>query len=906
MQIGELLADPTCHLLTLLGPGGIGKTRLSLAAAEQSASAFRDGKYFVPFLGVQIAETVASVIADALNIVLHGTMDPAHQLFERLHNKQILMILDNMEHLLDGQGIDTITQFLTSLIEAAPDSKIMVTSRGLLRMREEWVYPVHGLPFILHEEDTIMCAAAELFVARARQASTGFSPEQEWANLQRICQMVEGNPLALELAASWTGTLSCADIAAQIERDIRFLASRQYNVSQRHASIQAVFEQSWARLSADQQVVLRRMTVFRGGCALDAAQSVAAATLPELAALIGQSMLHRNQSGRYELHELLRQFAAEKFGEDFGDRDQTINRHAAYYLALLYRLTPDLQGRQQKKALEILAADIQNIFAAWRSSVEMQRTQLLMDAAYALFHFCELTGRFNDGLILFRLAAERFRRELEPLLVARMQIGQGMCTLRLGRFAEAQALLDECVANLRPAETQVAQQTLAVGLYWLAHSYFFRGQYEHARQLFEESLHLFTILDDIWGMGAASYMLGMTRFYQGALGEASRHLEIAERRLRSLGERRLVAFCVSSRGAIALLQGDYERARQHLLDGVAIRRTLNDPWGIGYATRDLGYVALAQGDYVAAKAYLEESLEAFEMTGAYGNTILPLDALGAVARLQGAFGHAEELHQRALAISQETHESRAEALCRYSLGRLAMCQGDASAAEEHLHASLAICTQIGYQVGSGYALCHLGVLLGRNMERRDEAAACILRALDFGEEIGVTPIILDALLALAGLLLEGNSTEEDAALAVVLLNQVRGHPASTQEMRVQAEQHAMRFEFPSSSDEQQDLHESMIAARKKLYVWTVATQTASTGVTPKTSADSSGLLDPLTAREISVLRLIEQGLSNREIAEKLVLTVGSVKWYTHQIFGKLGAKNRSEAILTARQAGLLS
>lgn len=407
-------------------------------------------------------------------------------------------------------------------------------------------------------------------------------------------------------------------------------------------------------------------------------------------------------------------------------------------------------------------------------------------------------------------------------------------------------------------------------------------------------------------MGAASYMLGMTRFYQGALGEASRHLEIGERHLRSLGERRLVAFCVSGRGAIALLQGEYERARQHLLDGLAIRRTLNDPWGIGYATRDLGNVALAQGDYIAAKTYLEESLESFEMTGAYGNTILPLDALGALARLQGEYRHAEKLHQRALAISQETHESRAEALCRYSLGRLAISLGDASAAEEHLHSSLAICTQIGYQVGSGYTLCCLGVLLGSNAERRGEAGAYILRALDIGEEIGATPIILDALLALAGPLLEGNSTEEDAALAAVLLDQVRSHPASTQEMRVQAEQHSKRLEFPSSSEKQHDLHETMIAARKKLHAWTVAEQTASTGVTPKTSADSSGLLDPLTAREISVLRLIEQGLSNREIAEQLVLTVGSVKWYTHQIYGKLGAKNRSEAIHTARQSGLLS
>jgi predicted ATPase/DNA-binding CsgD family transcriptional regulator len=909
-EIERLLADPACRLLTLLGPGGVGKTRLALKAAETHANRFRDGAFFVPLQGIQNANDWVSAVSDALAITFHGPEEPEVQLIERLRERALLLILDNMEHLLIEPGAERITRPLSNLVRTAEGVKVIVTSRQELHLQEEWVLPVGGLSFAPDGE------AIALFLARARQARATFSPEEERADLERICAMVEGYPLALELAAAWTSALSCRDIADEIERDLGFLASRQRNVPQRHMSMQAVFGQSWSRLDEEERRVLRQLSVFPGGCGFDAARQVAAAGPHVLAALTSASLLRHTTAGRYELHELLRQYAAERLAASPEEREMTLNRHATYYLALLPAQLAAMQGSRQKEAADTLSADFLNILAGWRRAIAFEDTSGLLAAAEPLAHYCELTGRFRDGLGMFELAltragpgsSDRDRADLDDErahFVAQMQTGKGMCLLRLGRFAEAEAVLEEAVSSLRTCGAD-AVKALAFALHWQGHAAFFQGRYETGKRIWLESLDRHQALEDTWGTGATSYMLANAHIYQGALDEGETYLALSEESLSAVGDRRLLAFCLTGRGYIAYQRGEYARAERAWLETLSIRRALQDPWSIGYSTRDLGYAAIAQGDLPRAKAYLAESLALFEEIGAHGNSVFPLDALGVVARIEGDYAQATALHRRALAISEEIRERRGQALCLYNLGYLAALQDDPAGAEELLRTALQIYADIGHRIGVGDASGRLGSVIGRDRDRLGEAAAHFSRALDSAGEIGADPLALDVLLGMAAVLGATHPRDEQEALRRSFLGLVAAHPASTHEMKRAAERLLGEASELAATAGQAELADAVTAARQQLEAWQAGAVDSRSTIAEGQDSSLPDWLEPLTDRETEVLQLIEQGLSNREIAEQLVLTVGTVKWYTSQIYGKLGAQNRSEAAHIARQFGLLS
>jgi hypothetical protein len=220
-EIGTLISDPACRLLTLAGPGGIGKTRLAIAAAERHAGDFADGAFFVPFLGVESGADLAGVVADALHPSFHGTQDPIRQLLERLRRQQVLLVMDNVEQLLDDVGKEPLLQLLTGLLHTSPASKLIVTSRTVLHIQEEWVFRVSGLQ-LMPDADAATSEAVALFVQRAQRTGVDLTTARERDAIGRICRYVDGHPLALELAASWTDTLSCVDIAHEVEHAIDF------------------------------------------------------------------------------------------------------------------------------------------------------------------------------------------------------------------------------------------------------------------------------------------------------------------------------------------------------------------------------------------------------------------------------------------------------------------------------------------------------------------------------------------------------------------------------------------------------------------------------------------------------------------------------------------------------------
>ena len=252
--------------MTLVGPGGIGKTRLAIEAARQHVALFPDGVYFVPLAPVESPHLLASVIAEALSVSLSGSENASTQLVRALRDKRLLLVLDNFEHLLEGTGL------LTDLLDA-PNIKLVVTSRERLNLQEEWVEEVAGLAYprgrLTGTPEAY--AAVELFVQRAQQVQAGFSLADNTQAVVDICQRVEGMPLGLELAATWLRVMPCQEIAPQIERSLDFLTTAVRNVPERHRSVRAVLDHSWNLLSETERQVLARLSIFRGGFDLEAA-----------------------------------------------------------------------------------------------------------------------------------------------------------------------------------------------------------------------------------------------------------------------------------------------------------------------------------------------------------------------------------------------------------------------------------------------------------------------------------------------------------------------------------------------------------------------------------------------------------------------------------------------------------
>jgi predicted ATPase/Tfp pilus assembly protein PilF len=602
------------------------------------------------------AAFLVSAIADALDFSFAGAEEPQTQLLNYLQGKEMLLVLDGFEHLLEGATL------LSEILKRAPEVKIVVTSRERLRLQAEWVLPVGKLPFpgrfVTNEIQEY--SAVRLFLDRARRRDARFTvSEENSAAIVQICRLVGGMPLGIELAAASVADQPCAQIAAQIEGSLDFLKTSFRDVPQRHRSVRAVFEHSWNLLSAEEQAVLQKLSVFRGGFEAQAAREVAGASPRMLTALVDKSLVQGRAGDRYQVHELLRQYAAEGLDGTPGERQSVLDRHCDYYTRFLQEKAKDLQGDRQQAALAAIRIEIENLRLAWQRAVDQVNWDALERALFGLQRFYDISSWFQEGLAVFSSAAANLERGLGPAeqLPQRQAIVLGNClsrqgwfSFRLGRSQEAKAFLQRALVLFRhvDARRELGQVCNDLGIitYRL-------GEYATAKELYEESLAMARQLEDHWKAAVSLLNLGNVSRATGEYDQARQFLQEGLAIMREQGDPYSTANCLNNLGEVARVQEEYAAARQYYQESLDLRRQVGDRHGVAVSLHNLGEVANALGTYDDAKKFFDESLSIFTELDSRRESAYPLSGLGDVACSMGAYSEALAYYQSALRISTE-------------------------------------------------------------------------------------------------------------------------------------------------------------------------------------------------------------------------------------------------------------
>jgi predicted ATPase/DNA-binding XRE family transcriptional regulator len=674
----QQLQDPACRLLTLTGPGGVGKTRLALEIAHRLRDAFPHGAYFVPLVGTSSSELIIPAIAEALGFVFSGTRELKTQLLHSLKDKHILLVLDNLEHLVSG------IELLDELLEQAPRVKLLTTSREPLNLRAEWTFEVQGLPVPagIDLNNLESNSATALFLQRAKQIQRDFIPtSDDLTAITRICQLVEGLPLGLELAATWVNTLAPREIAEEIQRSLDFLATTKRDLPERHRSLHAVFKYSWNLLSTEEQNVLRRLSVFRGGFSREAAAHVADASLPVLVSLVGKSLIHRSEEGRYDQHELVRQYSAVHLGEDTQNERAAHDRHAAYFMSLWREREDSLRSAGQRRAARELTAEMDNFRAAWGWSMVEGR-------------FGALAGCLRTFLILYDLhgwhqeAAERLLALAQALGSANAEYTQalglalsfqGWFYFRLGQLEQAHDLFEAGLAVLRPLNDP---KPLADSLTLFGPVMTSLGESQNVLQYMEEGLSWARASGDRWRVAHALMMQGGILSGWGNYEQAYTSLSEALDLFRDLGDMRMTVVTLNTLGFAAMYLSRHEEARALLRESLALIEPAEDPWSLGTAYANLGLVELACGNATQAQDLLKKSISLFIDLGMEGDVAYYLAFLGDAAAGQGTTDAAERHWLNAIHIAQDVKALPALLAALIRLARLRLDNGEIQPAYE--------------------------------------------------------------------------------------------------------------------------------------------------------------------------------------------------------------------------------
>jgi predicted ATPase/Tfp pilus assembly protein PilF len=628
-------------MVTLVGPAGIGKSRLAVQVAREYSRLFTHGACFVSLAPLDDPTFIAQTIADAMGVVLSPECDPVQQLAEFLHQKEILLVLDNFEHVLEG------SEGVARLMQAAPGVVLIITSRQLLNLHAEWVFDVEGLPFpqagnIEQNE----YGAIELFKQRVRQVIRTFDPNEETITaIKRICQLVEGMPLAIELAAASTRRRPIGSIAQEIETGLEMLSHNWPDMPIRHRTMRAAFDHSWSLLNAGEKEAFRRISVFRGGFLPPAAGIITGLSQEMLESLVDKSLIRKREDGRFFMHTLLRYFSEEQLREA-GETDSIHVKHLDYYLAMAEEAEPNLYGAEQQKWVGQLRQEQDNLRVGLDRSIQKGSLEIAARLGAALWRYWWMSGHIREGRDFLNRILER----ADPI----------------------------------PVDILAKAYNAAGGLAWV------QGDLISAVSYYEESLTLRRRLRDKSGTAVVLTNLGAIAAHQGDYEQAQAWLEQALELHHELGNERGIAFTLSNLGDIAKEKNELQQAIVWYEKSAIYHRSQGDLLSLALCLNYLGDIYRYLSDFNQARNYYHEALAISREMGNKHVTADVMVNMGHVFSHQGSYLQAKEHYEVALTILRELEDCKTTALALVGMAVIDAASGQIQRSTQLLAASQAM------------------------------------------------------------------------------------------------------------------------------------------------------------------------------------------------------------------------
>ncbi len=856
------LRDTNCHLLTLQGVGGIGKTRLAIASAQQlSEDDFIDGIVFIALASLKNPENIVTEIITTLGILMGDDTTPYEVLLSYLSDRNLLIILDNLEHLLPD-AVDLVDD----IIRLCPMVTWLITSRERLYLQAEHILQVDGLTHPKDDSETGEgYSALTLFEERAKQIQYNFDLQANYKQVRRICQAVAGLPLAIELATSWLSSLTCDQIIIELEKGIDLLATRNRNIPERHRSIRATFDYSWERLNAKEKVVFSKLSIFRGGFTFEAAEAIADATILTLSSLIEKSMIRMNNNGRYDLHKLLREYASQKL--DTVSQDSVWERYKMYYAQFSVDKAIDIKGRRQIEGLNEFQEDFDNIRITWYLAIESSDLDALAMIMECLTLFCKLRTYYRVGLTLFEDAIYKVlpneSKTIHPIL-NRLRAYYLHVRLLPQKYPVPINVTTMTQMTLHHAEKQEDWLTELL-CHWLRGMYLgFDNQLDDALVSMNRAMHLAEDHNTTFYQGCLLGILNNLftfQYYDSTSygDDINRKYEAITRQLKDYHGIADALFIKSRR---YMRMGRYEEDSYYLEESLTYWRMVGDQKSIAGVLHTKGINAFFEGNFAISIENLQESIELNRILNFHGHGSIGYAMLSMISAMIGQQAQAR-VYLNSLDSSGGLNGSSVDFFSNMANAVYATIIGEAN-----------------------FAHSLLGML--RNSQH-----------IPMLESMAITMAVFPVF------------QKQDYYRATQYLGLVFTHPASRKGWMKQWDklgnlQSDIRNKLGTTTYEQAwqhgkqlDLAEIIEQLQREFYA------SNESSISSIENANQA-LIEPLTERELEILGLIANGLSNAGIGEHLYIAEGTVKKHVFNIYQKLDVKRRVQAIERGRNLGLLS